>query len=185
MRALRRSTFALIALASSAACQSAGGTLSPIKDPSVQIVERSSGEKVARLRSGLVTTEITGDWRTGSNEVFIVEIRNDGVQAVRLPTDALKLTHKGDSAQVGVITDLTGVSLADLNPNNDEASELFAMSSGGSKPVVEVPAGGRRELEIVFHGFKKPGNVFGDGDEATLDVPLQGAASGRVRFIAD
>lgn len=185
MRAWRRSTLALVALGSSASCQPPGGPLSPIKEPHIEVVERSSGEKAARLQSELVAIEITGDWRLDDNEVFIVEIRNDGGQPVRLPTNAFRLRHKGEAAQVGVITDLTGVSLADADPNNDEPAEIYAMTRGGRKPVLEVPARGQRELEVVFHGFKRLGNKLGDGDEMTLEVPLQGAASERVRFLAD
>lgn len=168
------------------------GTLMPVTGPGVEIVtgartnDYARPGDTARLRSGQATAEITGRWAETGSQDLTVRVVNGGSQPVRLPSSAYALTLADERAELWMIFDVTGVSLADERTDNDQAVTLYdAETKVAARPDLIISGRSRREYRIMFANFKRRDNRVDKGDALTVEAPMPGRPAARIRFVAD
>ena len=107
---------------------------------------------------------------------------NGSARTLALPVRGFTLTHQGEAAQLVAVSDVTGVSVADADPTNDEVDALFDVDEPGTAARdLVLPAGGRRTVVVFFANFQRNGNRPSAGTTLIAGVPM-GASTTSVRF---
>jgi hypothetical protein len=181
-RALASANIVAGALLLSACQPGSAGPLAPVAGSGVTI---ETGQ-VALLVDGPIEARVSGRWSSTTVNELRIRYRNGGTRPVQIALTGIQMQHSLGKAALITAVDVTGVDMTDKREDNDQGKMLFSLDTGegvgGTRGVLDVPAGATREISCELTGFAKAGGVV-RGDTVVSTIPFS-TRSAKATFTA-
>ena len=149
------------------------GNLMPQKGDGITLVTARESNDTAQLNFQGAEINISGGWAGQSHQDLDVQIDNKSASAVSFDYGKVKFTgENGESLVLRSVVDVTGVNLADNNPNNDKAQQIYSKDSKQkTEMTINVPPGEQETLLLIFDNFTKREDTLTEGKTVTITLP--------------